>query len=1203
MKLDASHLDQVTSWFRGLSTAEWVLVIAAVVILLGLVIVGAVWWRRRRAAPAAPVAPPPVRPAVALGTQLVADVRKFRRGLPSPTRRGLDAFHPIIVLGTEASGKAAIIEQFSGVAQRRVELGPRAELAGGQLRCVLGSDVVVFDPSEQVVRAPRELVDAGLLRALGPALRRRAPLVVVCISPEVLDKQSEPQLAELGGALRAKLDVISALRDEPCAVRVVLSDVPGFARFDALFQLLRLPEIPAVLPIDRFDDAALHDVLLDYSDEICTALTRLTPRDTLDLVGFLEALPQLSGALSVLLGELFAPAGELTPRPDGLYLVAAKGGRNPLIVPEALLRPGTSPLLKHRLIALSLALVSGVVLLASYRRDAAAWDHASAAADSYDLKAAHEIDLRIAIRGYAQRSAGGLTDRLRPGFFVEGPAVVACAFVEDIRQSALIRSLTDSLAMPPGKRRPERSLYAAALLYASQASELGELIDDRIGEWAEALGLQSSLVTDYLRLARPYRDDRWIDRMLDVAKAPVVDDFAEHLVRFVALLAPYRTWNTAEIEEVVALRDELWPQVEDLERFGAAERILATPPLARLAAAYKVHAPRFKLLAQLADHHVVLGTLLESVNVAPPASELPRSFAELTAALALVVSATGNPSQATLTIGDHDYKVDSGSFPRAMRGDRLEHIVAGFVDRTAGDGARLLLANPTQAIDVTLGITWPPGTSGAVTHARMYTREVFQAEIAPTVLGVHRLLDRLGEYPALRDQLAQLLSQALDLYAAGYEQELARVIGSFRVDLSSEIAAQRVLRVLAGSGSPMRALVAAVAHDATLGLADDKTSAFDAMTAVEDHYGGLAALFVAGKAGDAFAGYQDVLRALGTQLVAPATGKPGAAAAPAQTAQTAAISARLSPAGALAFAVVQGAPNAPVAALDAWLADKPLTDEVVDVFRAPVRAAYALGARDVEAALAAWDREIEAGANAELFSRFPFDRKSGDDLDPETLTAWLVPKRGRLDAELLPAVTGLVAQSRGWDGRVHHRPALACTGDELCVRVPAALLATFDRLASAADLLWDDAGKPRALEVTVTPRPFTLAGGGPVPELVRLAVGETTAFYFNQRPKRTVIALDWTRDQTASLSVQLKQDAAVLLTPPAVIAAGTPWSLFHLLQQAERHGSTYTWRIRLGPSQSLVVGYDVVDPTAQILGGPGGAKAVVQRDARGRRRP
>lgn len=1206
----SSVMDRVTATLSGLSTLEWVLLVVAVLVVLGLAIAGFLWWRRRKAAPAAAapvVAAAPARPSAALGKQLVADARRFRRGLPAPARRCLESFHPIVVLGTESSGKAEIVERFAGVAQRRVELGPGAELAGGQLRCVLGGDVIVFDPSEEVVRAPRELVDAGLTRALAPELRRRTPIVVVCVSPEALDKQTEPQLAELGSALRAKLDVLAALRDEPCTVRVVVSDVPGFARFDALFRLLQLPGIPAIVSIDRVDDAALRDALLSYADEIGTALTQLSPEETLALIGFLEALPQLAGALSVLLGELFAPAGELTPRPDGLYLLPAQGGPNPLVVPEGLLRPGASPLLKHRLVALSLAVAGGTVLLAGYRRDAEKWDHAAAAATSYELKAEHELDLRLAIRAYTGGRAGGLVDRLTPGFFVEGPPVVACSFVEQVRQDFVVPALGEALAPAPEQRRPEHALYLAALLYASHDNDLGHLVTDRLDEWATAVGLERSLVTDYLHAARPYRDGRWLERLPEAAQAPTDDHVDDRLARFLGLLAPDRTWSPADVAEAGTLARELRPELRELAQFGAAERVLGAAPLDRLAPAFKVHAARFELLAQLWDNRVVLDKLLETVleGSSARAAGVPRSFTELAAALAPLLADAAAAAPSRLVIGEHEYVFDPGAFTRAVRGGEIERIVAGFVERTPEDGTQPFFPDPARWNDVPLSIQWPAGASGAETHARIYTREAFDHEVKPAVLATHKLLDRLADRPVLHGELAQMLQKALEGYAQGYEQELERLMTSLRIELSSEVAAQRVLRALAGPRSAMRELVRVVAHDAELGLASDKSGMFDAMTTVEDHFGGLVPLFAAGKSGDPFVAYQDVLRDLAARIGAPAAvaGKPGAARPGAADAGAGAageaLTARLSPAGSLALAAATGAADpatTPLGALDAWLADKPLTDDLAAVFRLPVRAGYQLGARDVEAALAAWDREIEASVDADLMSRFPFDRRSGDDLDPQTLTAWLHPKRGRLAADLLPAVTGLVVRARGWDGRARHRPAHPCTGDDVCVHVPPALLATLDRLAAASDLLWDDAGKPRPLEVEVTPRPFTLAAGaGPLPELVRLTVGETSVFYFNQRPKRSVLAIDWTRDQTASLSVQIKQDGSLSLTPPAVVASGTPWSLFHLLQQAERHGATYTWRVRLGPSQQLAVSYDIVDRSAQSLGG---ATTLVSRGPR-----
>jgi hypothetical protein len=38
------------------------------------------------------------------------------------------------------------------------------------------------------------------------------------------------------------------------------------------------------------------------------------------------------------------------------------------------------------------------------------------------------------------------------------------------------------------------------------------------------------------------------------------------------------------------------------------------------------------------------------------------------------------------------------------------------------------------------------------------------------------------------------------------------------------------------------------------------------------------------------------------------------------------------------------------------------------------------------------------------------------------------------------------------------------------------------------------------------------------------------------------------------------------------------------MQQAERRGSTHTFRVPLDDARVLAVGYDIVDPTAEALG-------------------
>src|SRR5262245_37290132 len=130
MNVDGA-MDKTTAALRGLSITGWVLLIAALLVLLVLLVLAFRWWRRR-AARKPEAAPTLARPGAALGATLVADMRRFRRGLPASARRCLDFFHPVIVLGTESSGKAALVERFSGVAQRRAGLGAGAESVAGE---------------------------------------------------------------------------------------------------------------------------------------------------------------------------------------------------------------------------------------------------------------------------------------------------------------------------------------------------------------------------------------------------------------------------------------------------------------------------------------------------------------------------------------------------------------------------------------------------------------------------------------------------------------------------------------------------------------------------------------------------------------------------------------------------------------------------------------------------------------------------------------------------------------------------------------------------------------------------------------------------------------------------------------------------------------------------------------------------------------
>lgn len=1188
-----------------------VLPVAAVTVpvVLALGVAGAAWWRRRRAhAGARGGAPSPADPdGTALGRALGRSWRRFRRGLPRPARRSLDDFHPAIVLGPESAGKEQLIERFGGVAQRRVELGGAAEV-DGPLRIRLGGDVVVFDVAEEVVRAPRELVAPGLRRALGPVVRQRRPLVVVCLSPEALGRDDGPKLAELGRALRANLDLVSELRDEALDVRVVLSAAGGAGRFDALFRLLAVQGIPAVLPLEDPGPEALRATLLRYADELGTALIRLEPQVLLELVGFLGALPRLSSALSLILAELFAPGGDLTPRPDGLYLVRAEGGPDPLDVPESIRRPGPSPLLAHRLVALTAAALAVAGLAAAYRRDSAAWATAAAAARSYELSARNELDLRLAIRAYTTPLGSGAA---RLGFFAGGPGRVACAFVGHVRSDFLVDRLGEVLATPAAQRRPEHALFLAALLYASRDDGLGHLVQDRLDDFAAAVGLERSLLSDYLHLARPYRDRTWIDRLRDLDQGASGFDVERLVPRFLTLLAKDRVVSEPEVEEIAALARQL----RGAWGYGAARRVLEVPPLDALGGAFRVHAPRFNLLAELSHNRIALEAIRAAVldAAAPAGARRPRGFAELVSALTPLVAETDAGTATAVTVGGVAYPVDPGAYVRTVRRREASRLLNAFLDGLPADGMlALFFTEEALRQEIRLALEWPAGVAGARAQRWVFSREAFDGAVRPGALAVDRVIRALDLQPSEQDRLREALGAALEDYAAGYGQELGLLCASFQVTLTSDAAAQRVLRALSGRRSPLRELLRVVARNGQLGLGAEQSHLFDGLLDVEERFGGLAAAFEAGKAGEPFVAYEDILRgvldALGeTTAPGPGQRKPGpdgdpagaGAATEAPGPADAGWSSRLSPLGRIALAALAGGARSALDAVEGWIGAAALPEEVARPLRAPLHAVVALGARDVERSLARWSAEVERALDADVFGRFPFDRRAADEAEPEAVADWLHPKRGRVATAVLPQLAGVVVKRpRGLERALRHEAAHRCPdgGVGVCLEVPDALLGALDRAASFGEVLWDDTGKPRPLTVKITPRPFTLgAAEGPAPELVRLSAGDASVLYFNQRPRQTVLAVDWTKDQVSALEVQLKDDGGGTATPPALVFGETPWSFFRLLERAERRGSTYTFRLRIAPTRVIAVSYEVKDPLEVAVRAPGAVAREVAR--------
>jgi type VI secretion system protein ImpL len=407
---------------------------------------------------------------------------------------------------------------------------------------------------------------------------------------------------------------------------------------------------------------------------------------------------------------------------------------------------------------------------------------------------------------------------------------------------------------------------------------------------------------------------------------------------------------------------------------------------------------------------------------------------------------------------------------------------------------------------------------------------------------------------------------AVERYASDYQSAIDDLYHGFKLTATGAVGMRRVLRALSGGGSPLRDFLDDVAHNTALGLDKESVALLDPLMEVETKYEPVAKLSDPGKPGGPLVAYQDILR----EALARLDHVPPSAAA------QSAFGAGLAPLGRLAFDSLSDPKTSPREGARAWAQAQRLDDELARPFLAPLTRLGEQANGDLGRSLVALNRTLVRLLDTELLSRYPFNPQASEEVDPDELDGWLNPKRGRVVRDILSAVAPLLRRNSQYDGSRAWGPSTICADDPACSKGLAPLLATVNDLAHLTALLWTEDGKTQPLRLRVLPHPLQAAGAGPRPVAVRLVVGEGHVDYFNQKPAETVLELDWTKRQTATLSVDLaSKDPVKAFEPPAVVVSGTPWSFLRLLQRGQRAGATRTWHIPAGETERVAVSLTV----------------------------
>lgn len=173
------------------------------------------------------------------------DYSLFRSRLPAEVVRALDDYHPIIVLGNNASEKERLVLRLSGVESNQQRLRGRAIFAGMSLAIYLGARTLVLVPTEQFLGSPDAHQNPSWEKLLRCVCRIRSPRVLICLSQAPIDAGALEEITAWASRLRAHVERLSLIRNAAIETNVVFAQAPEGGTIatigltDAFFRLLR----------------------------------------------------------------------------------------------------------------------------------------------------------------------------------------------------------------------------------------------------------------------------------------------------------------------------------------------------------------------------------------------------------------------------------------------------------------------------------------------------------------------------------------------------------------------------------------------------------------------------------------------------------------------------------------------------------------------------------------------------------------------------------------------------------------------------------------------------------------------------------------------------------------------------------------------------------------------------------------------------
>ena len=1106
----------------------------------------------------------------------------FLKEIPWAVRPNVMAYEHFIVFGEAGAGKSALIDNHTDWQGHARQFYP-SYTTNPLLQIYLGSKVLVQEIPASLLSDTSEYARRAMLKLWKPLFRRKDPTVVIVLNGVAL-QTDEPEYLEYlkqnAQIIRGKINLLGQIRKKPVKVRIALTHMDQFEGFFEFSQFLTQSNIPLKLEFGSKGDLTDISGCLDpYEEHLTRALTSLPADKYLKAITFMRQAPKLFQYLSVFIKFLQNPDPlSLEPEVTRLYLTSQTEGETPVLNPFA---PSLTareiqkldPLFKHRVAAAAMGIAGLVYLSAAYlyERNLIAERYREMAILEVSPPARYDQKMHELIPvAYMQQHP---LMKLLPDFFPDINREITRRCIENIRKFYLFPAVervsvetTKTAYAATGQlitiSSPERqysrkiedakdkALYLLALIYATRDNELGQLIQNNLPQWSHILNISKTMIEDYVN----NNESSW-HVSLDTKKLSFLqskstfDDPRSWMVYFAEISRLYQqpVLTRVEFEKLQKETDHFLGVIQQLELYDLSSKI---PELLKKEAPQGINVDLIAKKESQIRQETVKNFLkfIKNSNINYPEVTDNLGLTGLLENLKVMLNFKGPEGERELLFrflfGGEEFKFNAQQWNDLLNRSRITLFLREFVNHYKRQDGLLFFPADKEFDDLVMNAS-NDGRFLFIGHARVdgrFTKDAIEKRVKPILTELPVVMDNLPVSQKDKSYFSNFLFKEVEAYGRRYAQYYRKYYMEFDIKAGSPGALRFVLSQMVLPSSPFMEVLLTMRDNTQIDPGKNEYLRSIALKLAEFE-------FIKRLMGEQKGTFPelDKYKALLEQMQMDMQDQQGPTGKKDKDEPVTLFKNRLTPLGRIGFAIFNGEKDSYSNLVKLWLNSVGVPPQWQDIFLAPVWQAYFLGMTEVETEIGKiwtdlWQTDIQP-----LYSKFPFEISSGEDISTEALKNATHPS-----GHFWQTYQGMLAPFCMEEGRRWRKR----TGPFDVPKLPNNMLPTVNAVAQLSSVLWDKEGKERPLEFMLRPGPLpSVLPHEPIAVLSYLHVGESAVFGFNQKPSWKKVKFYWQNPYWASVGVEFTTKDKASRIKKTIEVPTSYWSFYRLLQKTDEYAA------------------------------------------------